>query len=269
MKIALYYPWIYLKSGVERTILELTRRSKHQWTIFTSHFDPDSTYPEFKEIGVVKLNKVSVKRSYLKVLKAATTILFQKIDLKDYDALLVHNEGLGNLITFRNQQIPIVCYCYTPMKIIHDTFIRSEYLKKHKLKIPLFFIFVSLFKLFDKLAWMRYQHIFCISKEVKNRIMKAKLTAPEKVEILPPGIDTEKIRPSWVYDNYFFHPTRIKWWKNVELSIDSFKHFQKLYPKFKDMKLIINLRIYYIHGRSPYLRKEAIAKPEASLYSNK
>ena len=27
MKIALYHPWIYLKSGLERTILEIARRS--------------------------------------------------------------------------------------------------------------------------------------------------------------------------------------------------------------------------------------------------
>ncbi len=239
MKIALYYPWIYLKSGVERTILELTIRSKHQWTIFTSHFDPDSTYPEFKKIRVVELNKVPVKRSYHKVLEAATTILFQKIDLKNYDMLLVHSEGLGDLITFRNHEIPVICYCYTPMKVIHDPFMRLEYLKKHKFKIPLFFILSSLFKFFDKLAWRKYQYIFCMSREVKNRILKAKLASAEKIEVLAPGVDTEKMRPSWIYDKYFFHPTRIKWWKNVELSIEAFKEFQDRYPKFKEMRLII------------------------------
>ena len=45
MKVALYYPWVYLTSGAERTILELTAHSRHQWTIFTNRFDPDGTFP--------------------------------------------------------------------------------------------------------------------------------------------------------------------------------------------------------------------------------
>jgi hypothetical protein len=43
MKVALYYPWVYLTSGAERTILELTGRSRHEWTIFTNRFEPENT----------------------------------------------------------------------------------------------------------------------------------------------------------------------------------------------------------------------------------
>lgn len=255
MKVALYYPWIYLKSGVEKTILELTNRSRHSWTIFTSHFEPDSTYPEFKEKEVIELRRIPVKRSYPSVLKAAVTIFFQRINLKDYDALLVHSEGLGDLITFRNPQKPVISFCYTPLKVIHDPFIRSEYFRKNKLKSPLFYIFSSLFKFIDKFAWKKYQHIFCISREVKNRILKAKLAQAEKIEVLFLGVDTQKLEPSWFYDNYFFHPTRIKWWKNVELSINAFKEFQIRFPRFKYIKLIIAGQV---HGDSEKYYEELV-----------
>jgi len=239
MRIALYYPWIYLKSGVERTILELKRRSKHRWQIFTSHFEPENTYPEFKDIEVIQLKRVSVKRSYLEVFKAGLKIFFQKIDLKDFDCLWVHSEGLGDLITFRNHKKPVICFCHTPLKIIHDPYMQAVYLKNNPFKRPLFILFSYLFKFIDRLAWKNYTYVFAVSQEVKKRILKAKLISPEKIEVIYRGIDLEKIKPTWIYEPYFFHPARIKWWKNIELGIEAFDLFQRKNPKFYNFKLII------------------------------
>lgn len=210
MKIALYYPWIYLKSGIEKTIVELTVRSKHQWTIFTSHFDPENTFSEFKTRDVIELKRVSVKRSYLNVLKAAITILFQKIDMKNYDILWVHSEGLGDLVTFRNCKKPIICFCHTPLKVFHDHHTRRVYLKNNQFKILFFILFSYFFNFIDRLAWQNYHHVFCVSQEVKTRILKANLTFDEKIEVIYRGVDIEKIKPTWNYAHYFFHPARIK-----------------------------------------------------------
>ena len=49
MRVALYYPWIYLTSGAERIILELSGRSRHSWTLFTSHFAPEQTFQVFEK----------------------------------------------------------------------------------------------------------------------------------------------------------------------------------------------------------------------------
>lgn len=239
MKIALYYPWIYLRSGVERTILELTKRSRHQWTIFTSHFDGDSTYPEFKKRKIIELKKVPVSRSYTAVLKAAVTILSQKIDLREYNALWVHSEGLGDLITVRNHERPVICFCHTPMKVIHDPLARKAYLERNRCKKPFFALFSALFRFIDRSAWRNYNHVFSVSEEVKNRILKAGLAVPRDIEVVYRGVDTEEIRPTWKYEPYFFHPARIKWWKNVELSINAFMEFQGRFPDFNDFDLMI------------------------------
>ena len=239
MKIALYYPWIYLKSGIERTILELTKRSRHDWTVFTSHFDPEGTFSEFKGKKIVELKKIPVDRSYLGVLKAAVTIIFQKIDMGQYDALYVHSEGLGDFITFRNHAKPVICFCHTPLKIIHDPCIRSVYLKNNMLKAPVFTAFSLIFNFIDRLAWKNYYHVFCVSQEVKSRALKAQLAQSKDMEVIYRGVDTQAMQPTWKYENYFLHPTRIKWWKNVGLSIRAFEEFKKANPDFKEFKLII------------------------------
>src|SRR5207302_9764635 len=63
MRVGLYYPWIYLTSGAERVILELSGRSRHQWTLLTSHFAPEQTFPGFADRKVVELDRVPVDRS--------------------------------------------------------------------------------------------------------------------------------------------------------------------------------------------------------------
>ncbi len=88
MRIALYRPWIYVKSGLERTILEIARRSRHQWDIHTSHYDAQGTYPELKELGIRETARVSVRRNYSSVLAASARLATTRLDIDGVDALL-------------------------------------------------------------------------------------------------------------------------------------------------------------------------------------
>lgn len=239
MKIALYYPWVYLCSGVERMILEIVRRSRHEWVIFTSHYYPEQTYAELRNYPIVELSRVPVSRRYSAVSNAAVTILKQKIDLDEFDAMLVSSEGLGDFINFRNHSVPLVCYCHTPLKVVHDPFARRRYLNKHKLMTPAYYFFATLFKFVDKLAWRYYDYVFCNSNEVRRRILKARLAPPEKIEVLSPGLDTSLMTPTWEYQKYFLVFGRIKWFKNIELAIESFQEFKYRYPQFKEFELHI------------------------------
>jgi len=264
MRIALYYPWIYVKGGVGRTILEIKKRSRHEWTIFTSHFNRETSYPEFNDFEVIELKRVPVRRTYFAVLKAGITIFFQKIDLKNFDYLWVHSEGLGDFITFRNHQKPIVCFCHTPLKIIHDPFLRKIYIKNNPLKLPLFILACGFFRFIDRFAWRNYAYIFCGSKEVRERIIKAKLAPAEKIEVIYRGIDLDKICPTWVFEPYFFHLARIKWWKNIELSIEAFDFFQRKNPQFYNFKLIIAGQVNE-ENKNYYQRLLNLAKRNQSI----
>ena len=224
-------------------ILELVRRSQHNWTIFTSHYNPAQTYPELKELNIVELSCIPVSRKYFAVISATVTILMQKIDLNGYDALVVSSEGLGDLITFRNHDVPVICYCHTPLKVIHDQFTRQRYLEQHRAVMPVFYFFSGIFRYFDKLAWKHYQHVFCNSEEVRKRILSAGLATSEKIEVLHPGLDTTVMKPSGTFRKYFLVAGRIKWFKNVELAIDSFREFKRCNPEFSDFQLRIAGRV--------------------------
>src|SRR5947207_12891754 len=102
MRVALYHPWIYLKSGIERTILEIDRQSHHQWTFYTSHYDAEATYPELKAARIVELKRVPVRRSYGAVLRGAVDIATTRLDPAAFDVLVISCDGLCDLMTLRH-----------------------------------------------------------------------------------------------------------------------------------------------------------------------
>ena len=224
-KIALYHPWIYLKGGAERVILEIANRSKHDFVLFTSHYDRERTFPEFKDLNINELKKVSVNRKYNKVASSAMKIITQKVNLDNFDALLISSEGLGDFFTFRNHGLPVFCFCHTPLKIIHDPVTKTKYLHDNRCTLPKYLISSAIFKMIDKIAWSNYRFIICNSNETRKRILKAKLAPDNRIMVNHPGIDLEKLKPVWKYKKYFLIPGRIAWYKNVELGIEAFKQF--------------------------------------------
>ena len=243
MNIAIYYPWIYLTSGVERTIIEITKIPGHTYTIFTNHFDKKNTFPKFSQLNVIQLNKVPVKRGIPSVLKAASIITLQKMDLSSFDLLIVHSDGLGDLILTRNHDIPAICICHTPLRPVFDeNYRRNLQINKNISYKISFMFFANVFKIVDKFLFPKYSHIFFNSQETLRRAQKGSLlkSIPKnKYSILHPGIDWRQIKPSKTFEKYFLLPGRIMWTKNIGLAIRSFIKFKSDHQNHAQFKLII------------------------------
>lgn len=247
MEIALYYPWIYLKSGVERTILETVKRSKHEYTIFTNHYDRKNTYPEFKSLKVIELRKIPVRRNIFSVIQAAVIIIFQKIDLAAFDLLLVHSEGLGDLILFRNSKIPAICFCHTPLRPVFDGVYRKKAMEGLNIIDRSIFVMTSaIFKHVDRFLWRRYKYILFNSRESLKRARKGGLVGrKQQFRILHPGVDWKGTKPTNKFDKYILVPGRIMWTKNIELAINSFNRFQEKTQEKSGFRLVVAGQVDY------------------------
>jgi glycosyltransferase involved in cell wall biosynthesis len=230
-RIALYYPWIYLTSGAERTILELTGRGRHDWTLFTNHYDPQATFPGFRDRRVVSLAPISVRRAIGPVARAAGRILTQRLPLDSFDALVVVCEGLGDLAVFRNARIPVICVCLTPLRAVFDDEYRTRAMATRTLAGRLAFsVAAGAFRAVDRLAWRRYQRVFCISEETRRRVVAGGLATPAEVEVLHVGLGVRGDRPSETFQPFFLIPGRVMWTKNIELGIAAFQRFRAAHP---------------------------------------
>lgn len=226
MRVAMYYPWIYLMGGIERTILEIAQRSRHDWTVFTSHFRPDDTFPGFRDLDVRTVGEVSVRRDVGSVFRSCLRLLRQKYDWSGFGAVMISCDGVGNLVALRSAGVPLLCLCHTPLKVGYDPHARRRWTRLFRPGLATRGG-VALFKQADRIAWRRYQHIFCVSAEVERRLQAAGVVREGQTEVLHPGVDVTRLMPSGRREPYFLLPGRIMWSKNIELGIESFVDFKR------------------------------------------
>src|SRR3954471_286542 len=223
MRFAVYHPWVYLTSGLERTFLELFRRSRHDWALYTHRYQPETTYPELAQFDVVELTpRVSVRRSFGPLVHAASTIARTTLPADGRSGLLVSSEGLGDFILARNAGAA-ACYCHTPLKILYDDATRAALREQSRQKYAALRTLAPAFAAADRAMWRRYDHVFANSAETRRRIAKARLRPGDDVEVLEPGVDTERITPGTATsrEQRFVLAGRVMWQKNVELAVDA------------------------------------------------
>jgi glycosyltransferase involved in cell wall biosynthesis len=224
MNVAVYHPWIYLRGGIERTLLELVRRSRHSWRIFTNRFEPQSTFEALAELKITELKPVSVKRSMPAVLSAGLRIAGQKLALDGCDALVILCDGLGDLATFRNHRLPTFAICFTPLRAAYDAvYERAALSGRRPPARAVYKLFKAAFRLLDRRAWKRYGGVIAISSEVKRRIIEGGLYRDgPRLRLCHPGIDWQAVDGRAEGEAMALVPGRIMWTKNIELAIDAF-----------------------------------------------
>lgn len=238
MKVAVYYPWIYLRSGIERSLIELKRRSRHEIALYTNHYDPDGTFPELKEMDVRELSRVSVERSYAAVGAAALAIGRTRIPA-GHDALLLCCDGLGPLLTFRNRRLPAVNLCFTPLRAAYDHAYRERLLERDGAgRRPAKIAAELAFRGLDRLAWRNFASVIAIAETVRARILDNRLFPDEGITIAYPGIEPARALPEAEPEPMFLIPGRIMWTKNIELALQGFRRFlDEAPPELKRFRL--------------------------------
>jgi glycosyltransferase involved in cell wall biosynthesis len=224
-RVAMYYPWMYLKSGVERTIIETTRRSRHEIALFTSHYDREGTYPDLAAMGVTELRRVSVKRTYVEVAKAGLNLLSLRFDPARHDALVICCDGLGPLLTFRNRHMPLMNLCFTPLRAVYDEEYRARLMERGGNRL-LKQVVEQLFRHVDRRAWRHFDSVLCNSMTTCDRVLAGGLRAPGSLLVAYPGVAASSIRAAGTFGDYFFLPGRIMWTKNIELAIDAYRLYR-------------------------------------------
>jgi glycosyltransferase involved in cell wall biosynthesis len=218
----------------------MTGRSRHDWTLFTSHFAPHQTFPEFANRRVVEVDKVPVDRSVKAVAQAAVNALRLRLPLEGFDALVVVCEGIGDLVVFRNDQCPTICVCLTPLRLVFDPEYRARAMDSRGAIAKLLINVASkVFCALDRRAWRRYERVFCISEEAKRRAIAGGLVAGDRAEVLHVGLGVDSAAASDVFERFFLIPGRIMWTKNIQLGIEAFRRLLARTPVARDFKLVI------------------------------
>lgn len=224
MKIALYQPWIYLHGGLEKSLLEVVTRSTHEWVVYTGHYEPENTFKEFEDVDVRVLNPTTVKRTIGGTLYSAYQAITTKIPDEDFDAIVVWCDGIGDLIAFRNHDLPLFNICSTPLRAAFDPVYEAMSVEGKGLIYKAFYqVFKYAFRWIDRKAWSYYDGIITTSTEVKSRIIAGGLCVDEaRMQMAYPGIEWHVDISKVAYEPFILLPGRIMWTKNIEQGIKAF-----------------------------------------------
>ena len=241
MRVALYYPWIYLTSGAQRPLLRLTEYSRHDWTIFTNRFQPESTFPEFADRRVVvPARQVSVDRSTGATARTCWGLMRHKLPLAGFKALPVVGEGVGDRVLMRDHTLTATNICLTPQRIAFDEIYCGRWMQETSFwKRVAVALGCGAFRIVDRVAWSLYRRVFCICSEVRRRAVRGGLTKKRDAQLLFPGLGVEGFQEEVAYQPFFFLPGRIMWTKNIELAINAFREFVAADPAFASYRLVI------------------------------
>ncbi len=229
MKVLFYQPWMKSKGGIERLVLEYAERSDHDVTVVTHYLEEGF---EDYSAEIISLTDKKVPEGFLKRgLFSAPRIMKEKLDLDEYDVLLVSEAGLGSFITFRNHSIPVICYCHTPLRAAHQfySFYKDRYGFFGK---KLFTVAASIYRFFEKRAWKHFDHVVANSGNTSSNILEAGLKSEKNISVVHPGADTSNFAKE-EDEKYFFYPSRYKQYKRHLLAIEAFNKFNKKIGGYK------------------------------------
>jgi glycosyltransferase involved in cell wall biosynthesis len=192
--------------------------------VYTGYYAPQDTFKGFANVDVRVLNPTTVKRTMAGTLKSALQIAKQEIPDEGFDAVAVWCDGLGDLIAFKNHNLPLFNICSTPLRAAFDPVYEQESVAGKSLGYKIIYqVFKYAFRTVDRLAWRYFDGVMTTSQEVKNRIIRGDLcTDLQKMVMAYPGIDYQENISDCVYQPFVLLSGRIMWTKNLQQAIQAF-----------------------------------------------
>ncbi|WP_033188029.1 glycosyltransferase [Rhodococcoides fascians] len=225
LKVAIAHDYLTQRGGAEKVVLAMARAFPDA-PIYTTLYDPDGTYPEFRDFDIrtSPINRISLLRKNhrfaLPVLPFAASAL--KIDA---DVVLASSSGWSH--GFRTTGEKIV-YCYSPARWLYQ---RETYLGEAPSRAlrALLWMYSPLLKAWDRRAAASASRYFAISSVVKSRIQDAYglpstvLPAPQSLDASRPTEVVEAVgNLGWDDAGYYLCISRLLPYKNVDKVIDAF-----------------------------------------------
>ncbi len=222
MKIAILHDAIFTRAGGERVLLNIHKLFPNA-TIYTTMYDPDRTYPEFKKakIKTTWLNKFAYNEKLFKTLFFPFGILAARsINLKGYDVVFATTTHCAKYVRIDKNTL-VINYCFTPFRLAWNPNSYKLYKNSVGIKRVILNFVIYLLKKIDFKYSQRADHYIAMTNETAERI-KHCYKFDKKIDIIKPSIDTVKFNLSKEKSDYYLVVSRLEEYKKVDLVINTF-----------------------------------------------
>ena len=216
-RVAIAHDYLTQRGGAEKVVLAMARAFPDA-PIYTTLYDPDGTYPEFKalDIRTSALNRVGFFRRNHRAALPLLPIASSSMRI-DADVVLVSSSGWAH--GFQSTG-PKVVYCYSPARWIYQP---DAYLGESAspLMRAVLAAVAPALKRWDRRAAATASKYFAISSVVKPRILDAYgidstiLPAPQSLDATLPHESVPGLN-DWADEGYYLCISRLLPYKNVD-----------------------------------------------------
>lgn len=238
MDLAIYHAWLHCKGGGEKVLLKLLENSEHDITIYTNKYIPEDTYSEFEDHEVVEIGGLPIVGELFRGATFTLSAALTKLPMEKHDALAVSTGGIAEIINYRNHSKPLIGFCHTPLRPVHDEDIYQYKMENLGfLKRNFYRIAAKIYEMIERPAWKYFDHVIFNSETTQERATSDNLIHLDKTSVNHPGADTSDNTGNR-YDKYFFYPSRFAYYKRQELALEAYQKFKENNPD-TDFELVI------------------------------
>ena len=221
MKLLIIQPYLNLKGGVERVILEVAKH--YDATIYTTEYDKAATFEGFKDIDIKIVGKDVPLADRLPYrasqgLRYGYNFYHMKIT-EDYD---VANPHISPSEWIRHKNERVLWYCHTPPREVYDLYAVRMMQRSYKEKM-LYAAMTGAYKVIAKNIVKNIEEVAANSQITRQRIKKY---YSKESTVINPGVDYEKFKDNGD-GRYFLYPSRFVVNKRQEYVINAFKKYVK------------------------------------------
>lgn len=185
MRVGIVHDYLTQRGGAERVVLEMLRAFPDA-AIWTTLFEPRSTFPEFSDhdVRVSPLNKIAALRDDHRRALPVLPWAIRMHDIDDVDIVLASSSGWAHGV---RSEAPKVVYCHNPARWLYQ---RADYLGEYSSRAARWGLRVSspLLKRWDKAAAATAVRYLTNSSAVRDRI-RAIYDIDAEILVPPPGLD--------------------------------------------------------------------------------
>jgi hypothetical protein len=174
MKIAIIIDDLMRRGGGEQVAL-CFHKAFPDAPLYTSVYQPNLTYPEFKKANVITswYQKIATSEKRMKWLFFPFGLIAMKqMKVEDYDVVLISTTYSGKYVNISPKTL-VLTYCYTPFRLAWNPTSYTEYINSKGLSRWLFDIVVSILRKIDKKSSERTDLFLAMTEETKERIKYA------------------------------------------------------------------------------------------------
>jgi glycosyltransferase involved in cell wall biosynthesis len=232
MKIAIVHDDLVRKGGAEQVALSFHNAFPGA-PIYTLTYDPDNTYPEFKDcdirtslFGRMIHSEKNMKRFFFPL----GVLAMQRLDLKGYDVILQSTTHCAKYIKTDANAI-VITYCHNPFRLVWSTESYDKVNHAGKLEKNVIKKVIAVLKEIDITSAKRTDWFITNAREVVQRINRA-YHPLKPITVINPPVKCKNFYVSNSLSDYFLVVSRFETYKKVDLVIEAFNDMP-------DKKLVI------------------------------